>query len=359
VTSTLTREPEPRDPMTPDGASEVAAVRLRALGRSVAATWGTAALAAVLFVATLMIGKADVSVGEVVTSLLGLSDDGGIDFIVRDLRLPTAATALAVGAALGLSGIIFQKLLANPLASPDFVGVSSGASLFGVAGVVIFGLSGIGTSAMALLGATVSAVLIYLLAWRDGISGYRFILIGIGVQSFMIALTGYVISRADLFEVPEAMTWVVGSVCHAGSTELRIVCLVLLLALPAALVLTRTLHVLELGDDTATALGTRVEVSRIALIGVSIVLVGFATAAAGPLLFVALMAGPIAMRLVGGSGGGLLAAAFVGASIVLAANLFSQHVLPEPVPTGVVTGAVGAPYLIWLMVTANREGRGG
>lgn len=355
MTATLTREPGSDGPAPVD----VGALRLRTVARSAAATWGTAAVASTLFVVTLVVGKADVSVWQVITSLLGISGDGGVDFIVRDLRLPAAATALAAGGALGLSGIIFQKLLANPLASPDFVGISSGASLFGVAGVVLLGVSGLATSALALLGAVVSALLIYLLAWRDGISGYRFILIGIGVQSFMIALTGYVISRANLFDVPEAMTWVIGSVGHAGSTELRVLCVVLLLALPVALMLTRTLHVLELGDDVARALGTRVEASRIGLIVLSIVLVGFATAAAGPLLFVALMSGPIAMRLVGGSGGGLVAAGFVGASIVLAANLFSQQVLPEPVPTGVVTGAIGAPYLIWLMATANREGRGG
>ena len=128
---------------------------------------------------------------------------------------------------------------------------------------------------------------------------------------------------------------------------------------PVALVLERTLHALELGDEPATALGVRVELGRLGLLGVSIVLVAFATAAAGPIAFVALIAGPIAIRLLGPAGGGILAAGFVGAAIVLLADLAAEHVLPSSLPTGVLTGVVGAPYLVWLLVSANRQGRGG
>ena len=129
--------------------------------------------------------------------------------------------------------------------------------------------------------------------------------------------------------------------------------------LPAALLLARPLGTLELGDDAAKALGARVEACRLGLIAVAIVLVAFATAAAGPILFVALIAGPVARRLLGPAPGAIAAAALVGAIIVLSSDLVAVHVLPIALPTGVVTGAIGAPYLVWLLITANRAGRGG
>jgi iron complex transport system permease protein len=164
-----------------------------------------------------------------------------------------------------------------------------------------------------------------------------------------------VVARAEISDAREAMTWLVGSVGQASSGEIRALLVVVALFVPLALILNRPLRALELGDDVATALGAHVEACRLGLIAVSIVLVAFAVAAAGPIMFVALMAGPIARHLKAG----LLAAAFVGAIIVLGADLVAEHMLPVSLPTGVVTGAIGAPYLIWLLVTANREGRGG
>jgi iron complex transport system permease protein len=312
-----------------------------------------------LFVLTMMIGSYYVSAVDVLASTLRLREDPSVDFIVRDLRLPTATTGLAVGLALGVSGLLFQKLLGNPLASPDFVGVSSGASLFAVTAIVIFNVGSFGISVAALAGALLSSALIYLLAWRDGISGYRFILIGIGVSEFMLSIVGYIVARADLYQAREAMTWLVGSVGQAGAGELRTLLVALVVLLPAAYLLDRPLRALELGDDAARALGARVELSRLGLIAVSIILIALATAVAGPIMFVALIAGPIARRLLGPVGGGLIAAAFVGAIIVLGADFVSSHLLPVALPTGVITGAIGAPYLIWLLATVNREGRGG
>lgn len=333
--------------------------RRRRSRRGLVVTAVLGALAFVLFVVTMMVGSFVVSPWDVIASTFHLADDPAVDFIVRDLRLPVATTALAVGIALGISGIIFQTLLANPLASPDFVGVSSGASLFAISSIVLFSASGMGIPFAALLGALASAVLIYLLAWRHGISGYRFILIGIAVSQFMYSIVGYIVARADIYEARQAMTWLVGSVGHAGAPELRALLVAVVLLVPAALVLNRPMQVLELGDDAAKALGARVELTRLALLGISVTLIAFATAVAGPIMFVALIAGPIARRLFGAAPGGVLAAGFAGAVLVLAADLVAQHVMPVALPTGVITGAVGAPYLIWILITVNREGRGG
>jgi iron complex transport system permease protein len=311
-----------------------------------------------LFVLTLMVGSFAVSVPDVVRSLLSPGADPSADFVVRDLRLPTAATALGVGIALGVAGTVFQKLLGNPLASPDFVGISSGASMCAVSTIVLFGASSTVVSGFALAGALATAALIYVLAWRDGISGYRFVLIGIGVSQLMLSIIGYIVARADIHEAREAMTWLVGTVGLAGTGELRVLLGALIVLVPTALLLERPLRSLELGDGAATALGTRVELSRLALLALSIVLVGLSVAVAGPIMFVALIAGPIAQRLAGPAGS-VLASGLVGAVIVLAADLVAQHVAPTALPTGVVTGIVGAPYLIWLLATVNREGHGG
>ena len=274
-------------------------------------------LAFALFVVTMMVGSYVVSPWDVIASTFHLVDEPAVDFIVRDLRLPVAATALFVGIALGVSGIIFQTLLANPLASPDFVGVSSGASLFAISSIVLFQkTSGLGIPAAALLGALTSAVLIYVLAWRHGISGYRFILIGIAVSQFMYSIVAYIIARADIYEARQAMTWLVGSIGQAGTTELRTLIVAAVVLVPLALLLDRPMRVLELGDDASKALGARVELTRLALLAISVVLVAFATAVAGPIPFVALIAGPITSRL-SAPRGGLLAAGFAGSVLVL------------------------------------------
>ena len=326
-------------------------------GAIVTAIIGIVALA--LFILTIAVGSTYVSPVEVLRSLVSPGGDARVDFVVRELRLPLAVSALAVGLALGLAGPLFQRLLGNPLASPDFVGVSSGASVFAAATIIVFHGSGIQVSLAALAGAGVTSFLIYLLAWRSGINGFRFILIGVGVTEFMISINGYILTRAQIWDARSAMSWIVGSVGNAGIPEIIALVCVLVVAFPIAIILMRPLHALELGDQPAAALGVRVEWARVALILVAIVLVGFATAAAGPIPFVALMAGPIAARLLGSSAGGIVAAGLIGAVIVLTADLVANHVMPTPLPTGVVTGLIGGPYLIWLLIRVNKEGRGG
>lgn len=345
--------------LAPPLGNEAHVVRRARLVRGLLVTALLAVVALALFVVTMMIGSFRLSAWEVIGSVTGLADDPAVDFIVRGLRLPVAGAGLAAGLALGMSGSIFQKLLANPLASPDFVGVSAGASLAAVTSIVVFNASSVVISGSALVGAMLSAAMVYLLALRGGLSGYRFILVGIGISEFCFSLVGYVLASAELVEARQAMTWLVGSLGQPGAGELRALIAVVIVLLPCALLLERPLRTLELGDDAARALGTRVETHRLALIAVAVVLVAFATAAVGPVIFVALIAGPVARRLLGPAGGHVLAAGLVGAALLLAADLVAANAFPSPLPTGLVTGAVGAPYLVWLLVTANREGRGG
>ena len=331
--------------------------RLRGRTRAAVITASLGAVAGALFIASLAIGSTYVAPLDVFLSLAGLSENSGIDFIVRELRLPSAASALAVGLALGIAGALFQRVLNNPLAAPELIGVSEGASLAAVAGIVLFAWTGYALPAAALGGAVVGAAVIYALAWRGGVNGFRLILIGLGAAELMVALQAYMLARSELKEAQEAMHWLVGSIGQAGTDELLVLVAGIAVLAPAAFLLHRSLSALQLGDDAARALGVRVEGARLALIAVAIALVGLATAVAGPIAFVGLVAGPIAARLLGPSRASLLAAGFIGASIVLAADLIAQYALPVALPTGVVTGAVGAPYLLFILVAMNRQGR--
>jgi iron-siderophore transport system permease protein len=327
--------------------------------RALVVTTVLGVVAVAMFVLTMMWGSVWLGAGDVLGSLLRVTANKGTDFIVLDIRLPQAAAALTVGLALGVAGTLFQQLLRNPLAAPDFVGVSSGASVAAVAGIVLHDIGGLGISGLAVVGALVSAALMYVLAFKDGLRGYRFILVGIGVSAFMTGIVGYLLTRANLSDARKAMHWLTGSIGQAGPTELRVLMVVVVVLVPVSVVLQRQLRALELGDDLARGLGARVELARFALIALPVVLIGVATAVAGPIMFVALIAGPVAGRLLGPATGGVLAAGFTGAGMLLVADLVARHLLPTPLPTGVVTGAVGAPYLLWLLATANREGTGG
>ncbi|MFI6318943.1 FecCD family ABC transporter permease [Nonomuraea sp. NPDC050556] len=340
-------------------ATAVRTTRRRRTARITVVTAALTALVFALFVVTMMVGSFRLTAAEVVGTLLGVLDDPSLDFVVLGLRLPTAATGLAVGLALGASGTVFQHLLRNPLASPDFVGISSGAGLAAVGGIVFLQVGGIAIAGLALGGAIAAALLMYVLAWRDGVSGYRFILIGIGVAAFFEGLIAFVLSRAQLFEARQAMHWLTGSVGQAGPTELRLLLGALVVLLPLAMLLQRQLRMLELGDDAARGLGVPTELARACLLATAVILLALAVAAAGPIVFVALVAGPIANRLLGPATGGIVPAALVGAAVLLTSDLVAVHLLPTPLPTGVVTGAVGAPYLLWLLATTNRQGTGG
>ncbi|HTW17615.1 MAG TPA: iron chelate uptake ABC transporter family permease subunit [Nocardioides sp.] len=327
--------------------------------RTVVVNLALAAACLALVVVTFCFGSVRLSIDQVVASLLHLRENPAVDFIVRDLRLPQVEAAVGVGLALGAAGTIFQQLLRNPLASPDFVGISAGASLAAVIGIALPGVSGVGIPALALIGGLATAVLMYALAWRDGISGYRFILIGIGVSAFATGLTSYALTRTDLQGARAAMHWLVGSIGQGGDDEVRVLLVAVAVLLPASLVLQRMLRSLQLGDDTARALGAPAELIRLVLIVVAVVLTSLATAVAGPIAFVALVAGPVADRLLRTAAGSILAAGLVGTTVVLVADFIAVEVLPTDLPTGVVTGAIGAPYLLWLLATTNRRGLGG
>ncbi|OLL76209.1 ABC-type Fe3+-siderophore transport system, permease 2 component [Pseudonocardia sp. Ae168_Ps1] len=346
-------------PDTTDATGGVGVLRgLRARRRRRVLVSGAVVAAAVLaaFVVTLSAGAQLVPPPDVVAALLG-SGSPRTELVVLRLRLPRALTAVLVGAALGLAGALFQRLLRNQLASPDIIGISAGASAAAVAGTVLLGLSAAGVSVAAVLGAVATTVLILALTHRDGLHGVRFVLVGLGIGTGLLAVVSFLMIRASLTSAQENLVWLTGSINQADwsrTVPLVAACAVLV---PLALVLARALPRLELGDDTATALGLPVGRARLALIAVGVLLVATAVAAAGPVSFVALVCGPLATRAAGPGNGSLPHTAGIGALVVLVSDLVARHLVNDvALPVGVVTGAVGAPYLLWLLARARTRG---
>lgn len=340
--------------LRPDVTAVITGRRRRARRRAV--TVGIlATLVLGLFAVSLMVGNTVHSPAEVLRVILG-EQVPGASFTVGTLRLPRTVLALLTGIAFGMAGVIFQTLLRNPLASPDIIGISSGASAAAVFGIVFLSLTEGAVSLLALVGALATALAIYFLSHRGGFAGSRLILIGIGVAAMLNAVVTYVLSRAAAWDLQAAMRWISGSLnsaSWASIVPLAVACAVLV---PVLLSQARPLGILRLGDDSAAGLGLRVDRTRILLIVGAVALLAFATAAAGPIAFVAFMAGPIAGRLVGPGAALVLPAGLVGALLVMASDLVGQFAFDTRYPVGVVTGVLGAPYLIYLLVRTQRAG---
>lgn len=310
-------------------------------------------LAAALFALTLMLGQSFAPPGAVIRVLTG-DDVPGLSFTVGTLRLPRAVLAILAGASFGLGGAAFQLMLRNPLASPDIIGISSGASAAAVFAIVILSLDGPAVSFFAVAAGLGVALLVYGLASRNGVAGTRLILVGIGISSMLESMIAYVLSQAPMWNLQEAMRWLTGSL--NGARLEQAVPLALSLVVFGSLLLSRArdLEALRLGDDTAEALGVGVARTRLTITVAAVGVISIATAVTGPIAFVAFLSGPIAARIVRDNGSLLLPSALVGACLVLLADYTGQFLLPARYPVGVVTGALGAPYLIYLIIRVNR-----
>lgn len=344
-----------------EGAGDRQVVRGARVSRAARGAAVGAVLSVVVAVAlcwSVSVGDYPISVIDVVPAMFGWSTPDA-EFVVQRLRLPRALTAALVGLAFGLSGAIFQALARNPLASPDIIGITAGASTTAVFLIVVAGSAGLVLSFGALGGALATAVVVYLLAFQRGLSAYRLVLVGIGVAAFLSAVTSYLLTRAEIYDAQRAIVWLTGSLNgrtwdHVGPLGWSMVVLV-----PMALALGRPLRTLQLGDDTARGLGVRIELTRAALVLTGVALAAVATAAAGPVAFVAFVAAPIARRLVD-SPLTIIPAGLTGAALLLVADIVAREAFePVELPVGVVTGLIGAPYLVWLLARAHQVGRGG
>lgn len=304
---------------------------------------------------TLMLGQSFTPPQDVLRVLMGESVPGA-SFTVWHLRLPRSVLAVLVGMCFGLGGVTFQIMLRNPLASPDIIGVSSGASAAAVFAIVVLRLDGPAVSAISVAAGLGVAILVYGLASRNGVAGTRLILIGIGVSAMIESVIAYILARAPAWDLQEAMRWLTGSLNASQLDQALPVLIALLLFGGILLSRGRDLETLRMGDDMASALGVRVARTRIMVMVCAVGMIAVATAVTGPIAFVAFLSGPIAARLIGSNGSLLIPSALIGACLVLVGDYIGQFLLPGRYPVGVVTGALGAPYLIYLIIRVNRRG---
>lgn len=329
------------------------ALRWRARSAIVCAILAVLTIAVTL--AALALGDYPLSPAQVWAALVNDPGAGFARTVVAEWRAPRAVAAVVFGAALGVSGAVFQSLTRNPLASPDIIGFSAGSYTGALIVIIVVHGSYLQLAGGAILGGMATAALVYLLAWRRGMHGFRLIIVGIAISAMLGSFNTWLMLTADLEVALSAAAWGAGSLAGIGWEQTLAAGLVVGALLVAVGCLAPGLRQLELGDDAAKATGARTGSTRLWIVVVGVALVAVVTAAAGPITFVALAAPQIARRLARTPGVTAAPAAFTGALVLAAADVVAQHALPVALPVGVVTVVVGGAYLVWLIVREVRR----
>lgn len=347
-------------PVTVDSGRRVFAPRTPVFSRriGVRATIVTAsalltAAAAGIFALTL--GDVAFSPGEVLVTLLGMGEPRA-ELVIVEWRLPRVLAALVFGITLGIGGAIFQSLTRNPLGSPDVIGFDAGAYTGALIVITSMGVSVASTAAAALAGGATTALLVHLLAFRRGFTGFRLIIVGIGVASMLASVNTWIILNADLRIAMLASAWGAGSLNVITAEQVAIAaCVIVPIGVAVALLADR-MHLLELGDDTASALGVSTGRTRLMLIVLGVCLTAAVTAMAGPIAFISLAAPQIARRLTGSASVTLTGSAAVGALLLISSDVLAQRLFaPTQIPVGIVTVCLGGVYLVWLLIQEARR----
>ena len=323
--------------------------------RAIIANVSLIAIVLCICIMMLLYGNTNYSLDVVIRVLRGENIQGAT-FAIATLRLPRMLSGLLVGIAFGIAGNTFQTMLRNPLASPDIIGVTSGSSVAAVFCILVLGLSGPAVSIISVISGLLVSMLIYLLSKDISFSGSRLILIGIGIQAMLQAAISFLLLKASQYDVPGAMRWLSGSLNGMTMKGIPTLFIVVMVFGIISLLFTKYLQVLELGDEFATTLGIRLNLVRIILILSAVFLIAFATSTTGPRAFVAFLAGPIASKIVGRGSSNVLASGLVGALLVLSSDMIGQYVFSTRFPVGVITGILGAPYMLFLLICINRRG---
>ncbi len=275
-------------------------------------------------------------------------------YVVFQVRAPRTAMALVTGAALGIAGALLQSYLGNPLASPDLLGISGGSGFAAVFTILALGTTGPVLALSAFVGGAVVAVVLMIAgrALRDG--GFRLILAGIGISFLTASAIDFLMVRAKVEEARTALLWLTGSLSSTPWWQVLTVLAVLIASIPALVAAARWLPITQLGPETASGLGVRSERVRWVIVGVAVLLTAATCAFVGPIGFIALCAPAIARPLLGHGAVGVATSGALGAVLLLVADLLAQFAIPGlSMPVGVVTGAVGAVFLLWLLATSK------
>ncbi|MCX7204376.1 MAG: iron-enterobactin ABC transporter permease [Proteobacteria bacterium] len=314
-------------------------------------------LAFILALACLLLGMMALKLGalsfsnaEVFAALKGEGSSRAM-IVINQWRLPRVLMALVIGAALGMSGAIFQSLVRNPLGSPDVIGFGTGAHTGALITIILLNGGYLEIATGAIIGGLLTALLVYLLAWRQGIHGFRLIIVGIAVSAMLAAFNTWLSITGSLEAAMSVALWAAGSLngmSWAKGLPAAAFCLSCMLL---ALLLGRRMQLLEMGDDSASALGIPAERTRLQLMALGVALIAAATAATGPIAFIALVAPQIVKRIGSNNAASLYLSALMGALLLLLADLAAQHLFfPQQFPVGIITVSIGGVYLIWLLL---------
>ncbi len=309
-----------------------------------------------IFIISMNVGYIKLSPKDTLRTVFG----GGTEeekLILFNFRLPRIIISMLVGGGLALSGCIIQGLSRNPLADPGLLGINAGAGLMVILYVVFFGsqsfLSVFTLPFLAFLGASLAAILIYLLSYKrgSGLSPLNFILTGVAIQAGISALTTILVVKLDETQFNFVATWQAGSIW--GNNWKFVLALVpwLLILTPYVIYKRKVLDILNLGEETAKSLGVSVEKERRNLIMASVALAASCVSVSGNISFVGLLAPHLARKLVGPKHEILLpTCAFTGAILVSIADTIGRVILqPGEIPTGIVVAVIGTPYFIHLL----------
>lgn len=303
-------------------------------------------------------GEYPISPIDVVKTLLGIpTANSDYAFIINTLRLPRTIVAFLVGVGLAIAGTITQGITRNPLAAPGIIGVNAGATLAAVSLIILLPNAPVSLLPFAAFGGALAiAILIYLLAWHGGSSPVRLILVGIGFSLIASALTDIMITFGEINTVSQALVWLAGSVYGRSWSQVMALLPWIVIFGLTALLLTRELNTLNLGDEVARGLGSRVEWQRGLLLLTGVALAGASVATAGAVGFVGLMSPHLGRQLVGASHEGLLpVSAMMGGMLVVVADLLGRVLFaPLELPCGIITAAIGAPYFVYLLINTRK-----
>ncbi|MFI0421213.1 FecCD family ABC transporter permease [Spongiactinospora sp. 9N601] len=338
-----------------DVALRAGTVSLRLNPRRLVVGLALAAASALTFAIGCATGDLAVPLADVVRVLAG-GGDAGQRFIIMELRVPRGLDGLLVGAALGVSGALFQSVTRNPLGSPDIVGFGNGAATGALLFLLWWRGGPLETSLAAFAGGSLTALIVYAVCRRDGLHGNRVIVVGIGVSAMAYSFNAWLLTRARLEDAESAQLWLTGTLNGRGWEHVVPVAVSLAVLVPAAMAQSRRIGLIGLGDETAQALGVSPTRTRALALLTGVALVGVATASAGPITFVALAAPQVARLLTRDPGPGIGASALTGALLLQGADVAVQWVVPSiEVPAGLATGLTGGAYLAWLLTRRRRN----
>nr|WP_246372383.1 iron chelate uptake ABC transporter family permease subunit [Gordonia humi] len=324
--------------------------------RAVGATIALVVVGLTVSVLAVTTGVYHVGLGDIGRAILGRGDSTD-RLIVVDQRLPRTVAAWAIGGAMGLSGALFQTVSRNPLGSPDIVGFTTGAASGGLAAILLAGVtSSAAIASGTILGGLATALVVYLLSSARGVGGERLILVGIAVGAMLASINDYLITRADIEAAETARAWQFGSLNAISWSQAGPLLVAVAVLIPVTLAVSRPLAALEMGDDAAAGLGVDARRVRARILFLGVALAAVSVAAAGPIGFLALAAPQLAKRLARSAGITLVVSIAMGSTLLVVADFAAQRVLsPFQIPVGLVTGAVGGLYLLWLLSATGRR----